>query len=102
MPNNEVRVSSWNELMDQLFAEAWQEPLGRFRTNDVFRGMSNAEYELATGLARLGGSPELEDHMLRAFRRYAYQPELAHYSVWNWLALAQHHGLSTRLLDWTY
>jgi hypothetical protein len=102
MPDTEVRVSSWDELMDQLFAEAWQEPLGRFRTTDVFRGASTSGYELATGLARVGGSAELEDHMLRAFRRYAYRPELAQYSIWNWLALAQHHGLSTRMLDWTY
>jgi hypothetical protein len=106
MPSDErdVRVSSWRELNEQLFAGSWQEYLGRFRSAWVFRGMTDAGYDLSTSLARRGGqvSAQLEQSMLRSFRRYAYRPDLGQSPIWNWLALAQHHGLSTRLLDWTY
>jgi hypothetical protein len=99
---DDVRVSSWNELNEALFADSWQADIERFRSPFVFRGMTCARYDLTTSLARTTGSRQLEDHMLRAFRKYAYAPELSGFSVWQWLALAQHHGLSTRLLDWTY
>jgi hypothetical protein len=99
----QVRVSSWNELQDELFARAWHDAARRHRSDYAFRGRSDVADELSTSLARLGESaPQLETHVLRAFRKYAASDAVPVDSVWNWLALGQHHGLPTRLLDWTY
>jgi hypothetical protein len=96
-------VSSWAELTEALYEESWQPELVRFRSDFAFRGVEVPEATLQTGLMRLGGNyAELEGHLLRNFRKYAYRDAVPSDSVWNWLALGQHHGLPTRLLDWTF
>jgi DNA-binding SARP family transcriptional activator len=99
----ETRVTDWNELNEQLYDNAYKPQIGRIRSSYAFRGVSNANYSLTTSLSRLGGAyAQMEQHLLRNFRKYARRGDVQTDSVWNWLAVAQHHGLPTRLLDWTF
>ncbi len=91
---------SWGELQDMLYHDSWSERLNRFRSGYVYRGMEDKKFDLTSSLNRLGES-HLERHLLRNFRKYSQITDESK-SIWNWMALGQHHGLPTRLLDWTY
>ncbi len=100
---NEIRIQSWEELQERLFEDSWNEELGRFRSDYAFRGTDDAAYPLMTSITRLGGDIEnLERHLLRNFRKYAQWDVVEKDDLWYWLSVAKHHGLPTRLLDWTF
>src|SRR4051794_35764184 len=93
---------SWRELDDAITEAGFgRHPLDA-RSTLVFRGLSRADYTNVSSLARLEGDYcQLERHLIRNFRKYAHQ-QTPGPTTWDWVALGQHHGLPTRLLDWTF
>lgn len=101
----EHAVASWNELRDvleDLVGAGW-----------AFRGQADVTWRLESSLTRylrtFGGPveewPQREARSLRVFKRKAHlllSRTPAEDETLDWLALMQHHGAPTRLLDFTY
>ncbi|GAB3554404.1 FRG domain-containing protein [Spirosoma fluminis] len=100
---DETRATSWVQLIDYLYENAWTPELGRFRPSFAFRGLADVNFTLDTSLMRMGDEcGTIEGHLLRNFKKYALNNVAERDSFWYWLSVAQHHGLPTRLLDWTF
>lgn len=110
MSVREIQVHSLGEFIDVVTPREPDRQTGRRRDTGVYRGASNALGSLLTSIDRLGGiepphtKVDLEEHILRNFIRYSrpHLDDARPHDDWELLIAAQHHGVPTRLLDWTY
>ncbi len=93
----EYRISSFAELHSVL---------EQYRRDNrwMFRGQNDPAWPLLPKAGRPPFSRSDDIKYLASWKRRAVQfvPVHVSYSEWDWLAVAQHHGLATRLLDWTF
>jgi hypothetical protein len=105
----EIVCTDWADFRRRLEADVYKR--GVFVNGEfLYRGQSSADYRLQTSFDRWyqgprAKRPAVSDQLLRAFGRECDgYPGVASELLDDedrLLALAQHHGLPTRLLDWT-
>ncbi len=99
------RLTSWEAFLKLIVQPPY--------SNWAFRGERDERWPLYSSLSRYlqnfgvdrGAWPEQEGRILRVFKRKAHQflvqpPEPD--DDFQWLALMQHHGAPTRLIDFTW
>ena len=100
-----VRLTELNQVIQIFTEQRWDDRIQRARSSYFYRGLSNADFTLTTTLQRncKGKSQTLEKTILRNFGKCAIfiDPQIQE-SIWRQMILGQHHGLPTRLIDWSY
>jgi len=96
-----IQVREMSGLPEYLNQRMWDVP------EMMFRGVADSNYELIPSIGRYKAKdPEshhrfertiLEEFKQRAVRYMSHDPR----GEFEWLFLAQHYGIPTRLLDWT-
>lgn len=89
------RIVHWNKFLtwvDVHSDSSW-----------VFRGLGDSSFPLVAGAGRTKNFKEANEKVILEIfeRRAAEFMDLSGLSEWDKLAVAQHHGLPTRFLDWT-
>ncbi|MCR4908037.1 MAG: FRG domain-containing protein [Lachnospiraceae bacterium] len=92
--------------VSQLITEQrYRNDLNRYRSLHIYRGMPDADFKIVTSLQRICKEKRdfLEPVILATFTKYAAMEDPSiETSVWRQMILGQHHGLPTRLLDWSF
>lgn len=100
-----VKIETLEDVSKLIFEQFYDDEQERYRSPFLYRGMPNAKFALMTSLQRncKEKKNEIESSILRNFTKYATHedPKLKE-SVWRQLIIGQHHGLPTRLMDWTF
>ena len=100
-----VELTTLDEVLQIFTEQPWEADIQRNRSPYFYRGLANADYTLQTTLSRNCGAKQkaLEPVILRNFAKYCvdYDPQMME-SIWRQMVVGQHHGLPTRLMDWSY
>jgi len=97
---NDLIPKTWDDFMGLLY-DIPKTSFNRYRSNYVYRGLADKTWEIKTSLIRLDTSYNIEHPMIRSFLKYAEPGSIPSDNLLVKLSIAQHHGLPTRLLDWT-
>lgn len=98
-------VKTLEQVAEIIMDQKYEPNIKRYRSAYLYRGMPDKDFKLLTSLERncKEKSQVLEKSILRNFIKYAIKEDPSiELSVWKQLIIGQHHGLPTRLLDWTY
>jgi len=110
-PFKSTTVDSWDKLISLIHSEKFVPKKAsegnHYRSPYIFRGMDSADWNMQTSLERLNHDSEkalllIEKSLIRSFRKFAKDGLFDKQSEWYILAVAQHNGLPTRCLDWTW
>ena len=100
----EIYIHTMEDLYPLLTEQTYRSDIDRNRNLYVYRGMTRSYYDIVTSLDRNCKDKKaiLEPSILRNFTKYAAleDPSIKD-SIWRQMILGQHHGLPTRLLDWS-
>ena len=102
---NTVHIDDIDKVFKLMREREYQDDIKRFRAPFFYRGLPNCDYSLQTTLQRncKHKRQTLEETILRNFSKYAIDSDpLINESIWRKMILGQHHGLPTRLMDWSY
>lgn len=101
----EVYIDDIKGIQDLLFEQERNKDNGRYRSSFFYRGMPDSSFSLMTSLSRNCGplAAKLEPSLLDNFIKYvSIEDPTIDESIWKAMIIGQHHGLPTRLLDWTH